>query len=533
MGNLTAGSYADLVQHLQVNADSEKNITVTASFPITDALTVNPGGAAGNVRITSGEGGPFILTRGETFVAPLFTVPDAVSLTLDHIILDGGNTVLPPALRAQLREEASPDPGADETPRPAGGPLVVNFGTLTINEGAVLRNNLNFAPLPPIEPIQQRRTPRESDDIYLRAGGAIFSYGHLVMNGGMLKNNVAEFGGGVFSRGPFDMAGGLIIQNFGLDTGGGILQGSKAIPIGVETKPAPTGDETATSYFTMTGGAITGNFAGIFGGGVSLNTLFSLSGGEIKNNRAKFGGGVDVFSTSFTMTGGKISGNTAECWENDCATNFGGIGGGVHVEDASFTMTGGEISYNTANADGGGVFDHRAEGLSIAPHAVFFCNSASRAFEPGSATENIAADEWTSPFTEGLNDFDVYISGMEPPSKLAEKVIVLPAPVPSAPVSFTPVPVYAVTYSGNGGKPEETQRNVAEGGVPCPPDDPVRPGYTFTGWYTDSDCTIPYDGGPIDADTPLYAGWEQQELVVTPEGPGPWLPPCQCKGRRG
>ena len=42
-------------------------------------------------------------------------------------------------------------------------------------------------------------------------------------------------------------------------------------------------------------------------------------------------------------------------------------------------------------------------------------------------------------------------------------------------------------------------------------DKPTKPGYTFTGWYTDADCTIPYPDAQLFTNikgTTLYAGWE-------------------------
>ena len=40
------------------------------------------------------------------------------------------------------------------------------------------------------------------------------------------------------------------------------------------------------------------------------------------------------------------------------------------------------------------------------------------------------------------------------------------------------------------------------------PPDPVKEGYTFTGWYTDEACTNRYEGDTITDDTVLYAGWQ-------------------------
>lgn len=47
------------------------------------------------------------------------------------------------------------------------------------------------------------------------------------------------------------------------------------------------------------------------------------------------------------------------------------------------------------------------------------------------------------------------------------------------------------------------------------PEAPTKEGHTFTGWYLDEDCTQPYDGRPIYADTQLYAGWEINTYTVT------------------
>lgn len=48
-------------------------------------------------------------------------------------------------------------------------------------------------------------------------------------------------------------------------------------------------------------------------------------------------------------------------------------------------------------------------------------------------------------------------------------------------------------------------------------DKPIKPGYTFTGWYTDADCTIPYPDAQLFTNikgTTLYAGWASSDLTV-------------------
>ena len=45
------------------------------------------------------------------------------------------------------------------------------------------------------------------------------------------------------------------------------------------------------------------------------------------------------------------------------------------------------------------------------------------------------------------------------------------------------------------------------------PEPPTREGYTFTGWYKDYNCTLPWDAEKdvIEAEITLYAGWQKNE----------------------
>ena len=40
---------------------------------------------------------------------------------------------------------------------------------------------------------------------------------------------------------------------------------------------------------------------------------------------------------------------------------------------------------------------------------------------------------------------------------------------------------------------------------------PTREGYTFTGWYTDSSCTVKITQIRMKGDIKVYAGWEKNE----------------------
>lgn len=69
---------------------------------------------------------------------------------------------------------------------------------------------------------------------------------------------------------------------------------------------------------------------------------------------------------------------------------------------------------------------------------------------------------------------------------------------------------YTVIFESNGGSVVETQR-VAKGGCAVVPDDPVKDGYVFTGWFVnreETEYTNVYDFGiPVESDMTLYAVW--------------------------
>jgi len=70
---------------------------------------------------------------------------------------------------------------------------------------------------------------------------------------------------------------------------------------------------------------------------------------------------------------------------------------------------------------------------------------------------------------------------------------------------------YTVTFDSNGG-PAVPSQAIDPDGTVTKPADPVKEGYTFTGWYSDSECTQLYDfSGKVTKAFTLYAGWEEVE----------------------
>ena len=73
-------------------------------------------------------------------------------------------------------------------------------------------------------------------------------------------------------------------------------------------------------------------------------------------------------------------------------------------------------------------------------------------------------------------------------------------------------PGLTITFDSRGGTDVASQTQMYDEKLELP-QPPTREGYTFTGWYTDHGCTIPWDmeTDTIQSDTTLYAGWQKNE----------------------
>ncbi|MBW5445103.1 hypothetical protein GE107_03365 [Cohnella sp. CFH 77786] len=91
-------------------------------------------------------------------------------------------------------------------------------------------------------------------------------------------------------------------------------------------------------------------------------------------------------------------------------------------------------------------------------------------------------------------------------------------------VSYTPIvsiPKYKVTFESNGGSAIESQ-TVNHGGIAMEPTAPTKSGYSFAGWYQDTELTIPFifSMTPITGTITLYAKWTKNSYTVTFESNG-------------
>ena len=76
--------------------------------------------------------------------------------------------------------------------------------------------------------------------------------------------------------------------------------------------------------------------------------------------------------------------------------------------------------------------------------------------------------------------------------------------------------VYKVKFDTQGGSEIESI-SVEEGALAALPEDPVRDGYEFTGWFKEAECANEwhFDTEAVTSDIVLYAGWKAIAVTVT------------------
>lgn len=231
------------------------------------------------------------LMRYPDYKEQLITLDSGDELTLTNIVLDGNRDAVT-AIDAMI--------------------YAAEGSVLNITTGAKLQNNHN-----------------SQKNYYYDYGGAVYSYGTVNMDGGLVTGNTADNGGGLMLRGSnavLNFTGGEISGN-SCNTDMASTEGSSGGGVGL----------VAGADMTMSGGEISGNTAR-YGAGVSTGCIvdyldeigseFVMTGGEIKNNEAiQQGGGIFIQThCEGRITAGTITGNIAS---KSGGTQF--AGGGIYV----------------------------------------------------------------------------------------------------------------------------------------------------------------------------------------------------------
>ena len=385
------------------------------------------------------------------------------------------------------------------------------------------------------------------------------------------------YGAGVYNEGTFDMYGGIISDNnvfagtglfaFMPSQGGGVcnMLGTFDMFGGEISNNAAYGDQGlgggVCNYhgsFSMFGGVISNNNAR-YGGGVYATDVSGVSLDSVTEV---------VLADSFDMFGGEISYNTADCGGGLYLQMF-------YLAD----LIDGVISDNTAVSDGGGIWlsTDDFDKLFVRADMVFERNQASTATDrdpdyDDAYNTHIFATTWTEPLQQGYNNYDIsYVTDFLPlrdhytvtvHDSYAElsgtgnyleddfvtinagiregytfsgwefdvtggmgiinlnsqtSIFRMPAKNVVATANWTPIStIFVVTFDYNYvGAPDADEVPVANGATVERPDNPVREGYEFLGWFEDAGAEVAFDFDmPIAEDVTLFAGWQLVSEVV-------------------
>ena len=398
-------------------------------------------------------GGTVTLSKDYTIDTTL-SVQNTVTLDLNgHVIkMTGSGSVISIAWSNLTLQDSSPTATHTDASLPAGG--VITGGNAAYGGG-----------------------------VYVGSGGS------MTMNGGTIKKCSAECGGGVAAAdGSFTMTGGTIANCTATTSnytygGGGVYFASSAT-------------------FTMNGGTIENCSSKTLGGGVFSTSNFSMSGNAIiRGCSAKAGGGVRIDKSSMTMNGGTIEACTSTNGTSDAVTitsnasllaNGGIVKGTVTFGSYSAINTTSTDSYtkfyNEVTNDGtisggvyyGGIQNDSSGTVSGTYHTVSFNSNGGSGSVPTQWFVNIrtakALQPATIPTKEGYNTFAGWYNG-DTAYNFTEAVtqnITLKA-------KYGDPKTYNISYDLDGG----TATNPTSYTVECDAItlyNPVKPGYTFTGW---------------------------------------------------
>ena len=416
--------------------NSEFAITIGADFNITAQKNIVAGK---NITLTSVDpSNPATLTRGPSFVGRLFNSNTAsvAVLTIDSIIIDGNNPI------ATTNNQLVFTAGTGDVTINLIGNTVLKNNNSTSRGCAISLEGANHK-------LDIQDNVQITNNTSTASGAGIYSVGAINMTGGTISYNTGYRGGGIYMDSGtsqlFNMTNSAISNNTATDNGGGIYIANGILNLNSGAIISNNIASNSGGGIRMTGGtqinmyagsAISGNTAGNNGGGASIINIFNLYGGEINGNTAgNGGGGVSVQGIGTAKLNipagstGVISGNSAsvgggvridEAISNildmaggTISNNAADNGGGVYVGSGTANIVSGNVVGNIANVDGGGVYTEDYGNLTVGANAIFSANRAATssptrdpAYDAVYAT-NILGTNWTTPFTQGYNNYDI------------------------------------------------------------------------------------------------------------------------------
>lgn len=464
---------------------------------------------------TANFGGGFNIGRGFAVNATGIQLLNNIGLT------SGGATYIHPQNTVTFNNSVMSGGSADY----GGGVYLgsaANAGTATtlnLNDSAI---NNNSAALPTVD----------------GQGGAICSgnFHHINLNRTVIDGNKGDYGGAIiaFNDTVLNIDDTRISNNMANLSGGGIYLLNRAVAnMTSHTQIASNHTENSGGGIYMSSStevhlnnttSIHGNTAVGYGGGVAGSQARSVTlhdTATINNNSAgEFGGGIYAHTGAVAGTDTLITLGGNSVVNGNTASNGGGISGGsldMPSNIPTISIEGNaQITNNESTGDGGGIWVPQSylNKITAASTSAFSGNKSAQSYYMLDTAPEVAIHEthilttnFTTPpngapaFTYAYNNDDiVYQDGN---------------------------PLVTVTFDATGGMPEMMQVSTMQGDslATTMPPIPVRDGYTFLGWYTQSNgMGTQFDKDTlIDHDITVYAHWEA--LPPAPPTPVPPLNP--------
>lgn len=335
-------TFSECFGHMDIN-DKTSLYTVYVNKSTTISAAEDSWQRSNNkIRLTSGKGGPYTLTRNGT--KDLMLVDRGAELTIDNLTLDGNNESR--CLGILDGGKATIGKGTiiqnfGSVPALDGPAIFANGGELTIEDGATIKNN------------------RSNEQ-----GGAIqiCQKSTLTIKGGLFENNTStKSGGAIAAYGKLRITGGTFRGNSSQKEGGAIRTGS-------ETQGSITG-ATFTANKAKTGGAIycdkeikiaTTSFRdneAQWGGAICAAHKLSLTNTAFTQNTAKKKGGALFLYEGGTITGSSFTNNTVT--ENNSPQQ----GGAIFALPSTLSIQKSTFTKNAGAKGGGAIFiDHDVAG---------------------------------------------------------------------------------------------------------------------------------------------------------------------------
>ncbi|MBZ2385739.1 right-handed parallel beta-helix repeat-containing protein [Anaerococcus murdochii] len=349
-------TFFEVVTAMDIN-DNTSLYTVYVNRDVTISADEGFHGRSNNqIRLTSGKGGPYKLTRqGEK---NYINVQTDASLTIDNITLDGNNDG--ECLFISNNGVVTIGKGATiqnfiDTSTYDGPAIYMTGGTLNILEGATIKDNNSN-----------------------QQGGAIQAYNGTTVNisGGIFKNNTTSKDGGVLAAyGKLNITGGVFDSNSSGKIAGAIIIGSNATgkiegATFRNNKASTAGAVYSSSPLTIRNSTFEKNEAN-WGGAIFTSKKLELENCNFSENISQKAGG-SVYLSGADIKNTEFIGNKS-----------GSQGGGIYLKSGEAKIENSTFSGNFSRSGGGGIFVNQDNSHPVSITNSTFTENTSYGFGGG------------------------------------------------------------------------------------------------------------------------------------------------------